>query len=388
MQCIILKANEVKGIVFNLADLAHYLNKLTDPRDQRGKVYELGTILSMIVLARLSGQDKPHGIFEWIRIRQETFVKIFSLKRKQTPCLNTLRTILAEVVSLDELERTLQQYLNLRYGGQSSMFICIDGKTMRGTIPKGCTQGVHLLSAYLAEDGVVLKQVMVASKENEISAGRELLDALHLKNKVVCADAMQTQRAFCLQVLSGGGDYLLFAKNNQPTLLADIEQFFVPPRQASGWHITRLPRTVATSTNKSHGRVERRTLTLMSDDDQFIDWPGLKQVFKLERYTRKLSTGTETREVAYGLTSCSPDKAGANQLLTWTRLYWQIENGVHYRRDVTLHEDGTRISKPQLAQAISIINNFVVGLVNKLGYSNLASARRYFDASIALQIFQ
>ena len=64
MQCIILKANEVDGIVFNLADLAQYLNQLTDRRDNRGKVYDLGTILSMIVLARLSGQDKPYGIFE------------------------------------------------------------------------------------------------------------------------------------------------------------------------------------------------------------------------------------------------------------------------------------------------------------------------------------
>jgi hypothetical protein len=78
----------------------------------------------------------------------------------------------------------------------------------------------------------------------------------------------------------------------------------------------------------------------------------------------------------------------AAQRLAWTRLYWQIEHGLHYRRDVTLHEAGTRLSKPQLAQAISIINNFVVGLVNKPGYSNLASARRYFDAAIALQFFQ
>ncbi|MFZ1397273.1 MAG: hypothetical protein WAS33_10270 [Candidatus Promineifilaceae bacterium] len=89
--------------------------------------------------------------------------------------MNTLRTILGEVVSLDELEQALRHYLNLRYGGQSSVFICIDGKTMRGTIPKGYTQGVHLLSAYLAEDGIVLKQVAVESKENEISASGPLL---------------------------------------------------------------------------------------------------------------------------------------------------------------------------------------------------------------------
>lgn len=163
---------------------------------------------------------------------------------------------------------------------------------------------------------------------------------------------MYTQRAFCMQILSGGGDYLLFAKKNQPTLLADIEQFFVPPRQAAGWPIAHLPRTVASCSNKSHGRIERRTLTLIADDDRFVDWPGLEQVFRLERYTKKLTTGIETSEIVYGITSCSPHKADAAQVLAWTRLYWQIENGVHHRRDVTLQEDATRIAKPPLAQAI------------------------------------
>ena len=386
MQCIILKAKEKEGIVFNIRDLVDQLNQLTDPRDRRGKVYELGSLLGMIFLAKLSGEDKPYSIYEWIRNRRTLFVKLFDLKKERTPCLNTIRTILTEVVLLDEFETMLNHYLLTQYGGQNSVLICIDGKTMRGTIPKGTKKGDHLVSAYLGEEGIVLKQVVVEAKKNEISAGPELLDQLHLKNKVVCADAMQTQRQFCLQVISGGGDYLLFAKKNQPRLLADIQQYFVPARRAAGWHIPELSQTIASSVNKGHGRIEQRTLTLMSDKDQFIDWPGLKQVFKLERHVEKLSTGEKSTEIAYGLTSCGEEKATAAQLLKWTRQYWQIENGLHYRRDVTLGEDGTRISKTQFAQAISIINNFVVGLTMKLGYSNLASARRIFDASIALQL--
>ncbi|MBK8900692.1 MAG: hypothetical protein IPM53_05905 [Anaerolineaceae bacterium] len=108
----------------------------------------------------------------------------------------------------------------------------------------------------------------------------------------------------------------------------------------------------------------------------------------MERYTKQLTTGVESHEIVYGLTSCAAHQADAAQVLAWTRFYWQIENGVHHRHDVTLQEDATRISKPPLAQAISIINNLVIGLVNKLGYTNLASARRYFDASITLQMFQ
>ena len=209
MQCIILEAKEIEGITFNLADLAEKLNQLTDSRDNRGKVYKLGTVLTMILMARLSGEDKPYGIFEWIRARKVSFVALFDLKRQQTPCLNTIRTILDEVISLTELENILKHYLHEQYGGQTSILICIDGKTLRGTIPKGYTQGVHLLSAYLAAEGIVLKQIEVADKENEISAAPALLAGLFLKDKVVCADAMHTQRTFCTEILAQGGDYLL-----------------------------------------------------------------------------------------------------------------------------------------------------------------------------------
>ncbi len=387
MQCIILEAKEVEGITFNVADLAEKLNQLSDSRDNRGKVYKLGTVLTMILMARLSGEDKPNGIFEWIRARKESFVSLFDLKRKQTPCLNTIRTILEEVVSLIELENILKQYLHEQYGGQTSVLICLDGKTMRGTIPKGYTQGVHLLSAYIAEEGIVLKQIEVADKENEISAAPELLAGLFLKGKVICADAMHTQRTFCTEILAQGGDYLLWVKDNQARLRADIEQFFVAPRHTAGWNIPHLAHTITESVSKGHGRLERRTLTLMTDEHQFIDWPGLTQVFKLEREVTTLSTGTCSKEVVYGLTSCPAAKADAHQLLEWTRRYWHIENGLHYRRDVTLHEDNTRTSLTQMAQAIALLNNFIIGLVQKLGYSNLASARRYFNASISRQLF-
>ena len=86
------------------------------------------------------------------------------------------------------------------------------------------------------------------------------------------------------------------------------------------------------------------------------------------------------------MTSCAAGTANAVQLAAWIRGYWGIENGLHYRRDVTLGEDATRTELAGLAQAIAIINNFLIGLVQMLGYTNLASARRYFDARIAQQL--
>lgn len=386
MKHIILEAQNTDVIVFNIADLEARLNQLTDTRDKRGKIYPLGMITTMVLLAKLSGEDKPSGIAQWIRLRCDSFVELFNCKHQRMPCLNTIRSVLRDIIPLDELETTFSLYLRDTYGGHQSELVTIDGKTMRGTIPPGTQQGVHFLAAYLPAEGVVLKQVEVMVKENEISAAPQLIREIDLKNRVVCGDAMQTQRQLSVDVLAGGGDYIWFLKKNQPTLRADVEQFFKPARVSAGWHPPELPQTVAEKINKGHGRLEKRTLTLMVDEQQFLNWPGVRLVFKLERYVKQIRTGKKTIEVAYGISSCDPDMVTAEKMLEWTRHYWGIENGLHYRRDVTLREDATRISYPALARTMAAINNFVVGLTQKLGYSNLASARRIFDARIAAQL--
>lgn len=381
-----LEANHTEAIVFDVADLTARLSQLQDTRDRRGKIYPLGMILTLVVLAKLAGEDKPSGIAEWIRLRRDAFVKLFGAKHQRMPCLNIIRWVLQDIVSVEELERVFSHYLHERYGGQESRLVAIDGKTMRGTIPPGCSQGVHLLAAYLPGDGVVLKQVEVGPKENEISAAPELIQGLNLKKRVVCGDAMHTQRELSAAVLAQGGEYIWFVKDNQPTLLADVAQFFEAPQKAAGWPRPALPRTAAQTTEKGHGRLERRTLTLLTDEAGFLDWPGVRQVFQLERHVVHLQTGVVTHEVIHGITSCDPHTT-ADQLLAWTRAYWGIENGLHYRRDVTLREDATRISQPRLARALATINNFLVALTQKLGYSNLASARRVFDARIAAELY-
>ena len=162
----------------------------------------------------------------------------------------------------------------------------------------------------------------------------------------------------------------------------DVAQFFVPPRKAPGWHATPLPQEMAQTQTKGHGRLEVRTLTLTPDESGYLDWPGLRQVFKLERTVRHLRAGTTTHEVVYGITSLATDRVSARQLLDWTRAYWGIENGLHYRRDKTLHEDATRMSNTRQAQALAVVNNFVVGLTKSLGFANLAAARRFFNAKL------
>ncbi|MGH7927958.1 MAG: ISAs1 family transposase [Candidatus Binatia bacterium] len=386
MNHITLENSAEAGIVFDVGELMEKLQSLADKRKARGKRYPLPFLLVSILLAKLAGEDTPKGIADWLQLRREQIVTGFNLERNGVPAYNTIRRTLAETVSESELQEAFRQFLHQRYGGQQSILVVLDGKTLRGTIPKGKRQGVHLLAAYLPEEGIVLLQVAVEAKENEISAAPRLLSALHLKGRIVCGDAMFTQRELSVQVVAQGGDYIWFVKDNQPQLQEDVAQFFVPPRKAAGWQSPSLPYTVAQQCQKAHGRLEKRSLTLMADETGFIDWPALEQVFKLERQVICCRTGVITAETVYGITSLPAQRASAEQLLEWTRAYWGIENGLHYRRDKTLAEDATRISNRQQAQVLAVLNNFIVGLAAKLGFSNLAAARRHFDAQLNWQL--
>lgn len=241
-----------------MGGLFEMLKQIPDTRKAQGKLYPLPFLLSTILLARLSGEHTPPGITAWIRLRRPLLVAALPTTRFTPPSLNTIRRVLDEVISAEELHRIFRQFLHLNYGGQQSVLITMDGKILRGTIPAGETQGIHLLAAYLPEEGVVLAQVEVdkEAKENEIKAAPKLLQQLDLRGRVVSGDAMFAQRKLSVQIMAQSGDYLWFVKGNQPRLLGDVEQFFVPPRKEKGWHTPTLPQDIAQTTNKAHGRCQ------------------------------------------------------------------------------------------------------------------------------------
>ena len=133
--------------------------------------------------------------------------------------------------------------------------------------------------------------------------------------------------------------------------------------------------------NKGHGRIEQRTLTVSSQLKDFLDWPYLEQVFKLERRFIFTRTGEVQKQVGYGTTSLTREQITPHALLQLIRCYWGIENGLHYRRDVSLQEDQIRMTKPNTARVMACLNNLVLGLlIAKMKFRYLPSARRFFAA--------
>jgi hypothetical protein len=121
-------------------------------------------------------------------------------------------------------------------------------------------------------------------------------------------------------------------------------------------------------------------LTTSSQLNDFLEWPFLQQVFKLERFVTILKTRRTRHEIVYGITSLSAEQASSSQLLQMLRSYWQIENRLHYPRDVTLHEDQTRFKKHSAAHNMAIINNLILALIAKSDFPFVPSARRFFAA--------
>jgi len=262
----------------------------------------------------------------------------------------------------------------------SAVEISLDGKTLRGTIPTGQTQGLHLLAAYLPDAGIVLMQMEVSSKENEIVAAPRLLKTVDLQGKIVTGDAMFTQRELSEQIVSEGGEYDWTVKDNQPSLRADIEALFAIEQGQTPLKVMANDFQEAVSVDKAHGRLEQRRVTSSTMLAGAVEWPHLEQVYKIEREIEQLKTGKRRSEISYGITSLKRQEADAGRLLGIRRKHWEIENGLHYRRDWSLKEDYCRLKTGDAAQAMAIINNLVIGLVRQAGFQYLPDGRRTYSA--------
>jgi len=337
-------------------------------------------ILVAMVLAKLAGQDTPQGMAEWVRLRKDLFVELFQLKRPRMPHAATYRRVAAYPETVAELERVGREFLLSAPGAGESQQVTLDGKKLRGVVPLEDGHGLYLLAVYLPAEGLVLYQVAIDEKSNEIPAAPPALKSLNLQGKIVTADALHTQRELSRVVVEAGADYVWTVKDNQPTLRRDIEQLFQPEICLPGTSPVINDLRVAETVEKNRGRLETRRLTASSLLAESSDWPHLAQVFKLERTVRCLNTDAVRTEVACGLTSLTADVASPHRLLELVRGHWGIENTLHWRRDVLLQEDRTRTKSVPFGQAIACLNNLVIGLACRLGWQNLAQARRHFDA--------
>ena len=214
----------------------------------------------------------------------------------------------------------------------------------------------------------------------------EILQNLVLEGRIITADAMHAQRETCQRIVDDGGDYVLVVKDNQHELLDDVKTTFTGP---FSWMLRKsCDKTCDKTWDVGHGRIEERCLTASDELPHYMDWPGLKQVFMVERSTTMKKTGEYYAETVYGIASLTPEQADASRLNGLVRGHWHIENRSHWVRDVTFDEDRSQVRSGNIPQAMAALRNTVIGLIRMAGETNIAAARRKFAAKprLALKI--
>lgn len=222
--------------------------------------------------------------------------------------------------------------------------------------------------------GIVLKEQMVAEKDNELTRAKDFLTPLLMKGRLLSADALFTQHTMCQEVLASAGHYLLYIKNNHLPLRQDVSLFFEePPHDCLDWR-------TASTTNIGHGRLEHRLLTASTELNDFLarDWYGVGQVFRLRRRVEHALTCPQ--EIVYGMTSLTPKQADALRLLALAHGHWSIENRLHYRRDVSLGEDACQVRKGSAPHTLAVLNSFVLALFDFCQVTNAKQCMRLVDA--------
>lgn len=344
--------------------LPDFFRQIPDPRRGEGKRHSLATVLGIVAGAVLCGMRGYQAISDWAQSLGPKARERFNCRRENgryvVPSNYVIRNVLIRVDPAD-LDRSLQRW-NETYGKQDQS-LAIDGKTMCNAIDEQGHQ-IHIMSAVGHQTKACHTQKKVGSlpvegndelkRTNEIKIAIPLLDAIDIEGKDITADALLTQRKLADYVVTDRkAHYHFTAKGNQSTLLHDISLYF-EDRKLPDFIVCDPP---------DHGRIETRKIWITTELNSYLNFPHVGQAFAIERESIEKKTGKYSKDVAYGITSRTPEQADAQRVLETNRGHWSIENSCHYIIDWNYDEDRSRISKGYGPENMTRFRRFAIGII-------------------------
>lgn len=338
-----------------------FFSEIEDPRVQRTRAHLLTDILIIGILSVIAG-GKGWEDMETYGLSKHDWLKQFLSLPNGIPCPDTFRRVF-ERIDPKVFERCFQRWVQSIVETVGAQVIPIDGKTLKGSYDR--EQGksaLHLVSAWASEHRLVLGQVKIADKSNEITAIPALLELLNLAGCIITIDAMGTQTAIAATIYNAKADYVLALKANHPTLHGQVKAWF---EQAQAQGMLGVNVSYDERVEKGHHRTEKRQvwsvpvsqLPPLHNQD---DWVGLQSVVMVVR-VRHLWNKT-TREVQFYLTSLSSDARKLGQAI---RLHWGVENGLHWTMDVTFKEDACRVRTGHAPQNLALLRRIALNALNR-----------------------
>jgi predicted transposase YbfD/YdcC len=347
-----------------------YFKDLQDPR-QRGKVtYPLDEVLLLCLLAVLAGAECFTEI-ALFGVKKLALLRRFRPFDDGTPAHDHLGDILA-ALDAEQFQRCFVAWVaavaRIPVG-----VIAIDGKTVRRSARKqGAKAAIHMVSAFAARQRLVLGQVKVVEKSNEIVAIPKLLNMLAIEGAIVTIDAIGCQRDIARHIIDKKADYVLALKGNQGSLKEDVD-LFVTEQKARDFADTRISQD--TTVDNDHGRIETRTTTVLHDVkwlQQRHNWPALKSVVMVE--SRREISGKIEQETRYYITSLAMLAALLGPVI---RSHWAIENSLHWVLDVVFRDDECRVRTNHAPANFTTIKHMALNLLRRpAGKQSLRGRRK------------
>lgn len=385
--------------------IIHILEGVEDPRKPSQFFrYSLTSVLFMTIAAVICGaKDWPQIVVA--SQGMDSWLSIYVDMSEGIPCERTFKNLF-NAIKPEAMEQALRDIAVLIREKIPGEVICFDGQTERGTADKHLDlSGIHLLNAWSADNRICLGQLKVDDKSNEITAMPELMESLDLKNTIITADALNTQKTIVTKAIDCEADYLLPVKGNQGNLLEEITSAFIQldidrakaeslweravskaKEQRDDLRLQKLTKegpdmcggSFWESMEKGHGRVEMRSCMVMSAQDlpSKAEWKGLNTIARICR-TRRVGDH-EQSETTYYISSLEPN---AELVASVARRHWGVENTLHWRLDVVLRQDDSRYRDRVGARNLAVVRKIALNAVSKETSIKGGIATRQYAAS-------
>ena len=345
-----------------MASIMEHFSSLPDPRRDHRKEHKLIDILFITIAAVICGADDWYEIEEYGKYKKPWLQTILELPNG-IPSHDTFNRVFS-ILDTAAFQQCFINWVQSISSITDGQLISIDGKRLCNSGEHGNKAVIHLVSAWSNANGMVLGQVKVNDKSNEITAIPALLDLLIVKGSWITIDAMGCQKDIAVKIKEKEAEYILAVKDNQEHLHDDIQEAFEQGK-ITDEH---------SQYNMGHGRIEKRTCRILTDTDWVCnreDWKSLNTLIEISTERTIKATGIKESQTRHYISSINADAKQFNEAI---RGHWGIENKLHWTLDMVFGEDNSTKRAGTAAENFSFISKVALNLLNQYKYNSGAKA--------------